>query len=234
MEEISKLKDITQGKEWALLETIFYNGSDFFLLEKHLQRLIKASIYFGWKTIDIKQVEEKLWDSVRSLGSSRVRLTVAQNGTIDIQVSPFISSGNLFGIFSKNGWKMDKPWRVYLDTIPMDDTLRPFFCHKTTYRDPYEAARKRLKIDKEMEVLLYNRYGYVMEGSICNVAFFRNHQWITPSLKEGCLPGIMRETLLQKKYIVEHSIQIYDLIDGERLLLFNSLRGCFQGILCNN
>ncbi|KTW28140.1 hypothetical protein T552_01999 [Pneumocystis carinii B80] len=231
MNETRKLKDITQGKEWDLLETILYDGSNFFLLEKHLQRLIKASIYFEWKTIDIKRIEQKLWDSVRHLGSSKVRLTVDQNGIIDIQVSPFILSGNLFGIFSKNDWKEEKPWRVYLDTIPMDDKLRPFFCHKTTYRDPYEAARKRLKIHEEMEVLLYNQYGYVMEGSICNVAFFRNYQWITPTLKEGCLPGVMRETLLEKKYIIEHSIKINDLINGERLLLFNSLRGCFQGIL---
>ncbi|QSL67044.1 hypothetical protein MERGE_001431 [Pneumocystis wakefieldiae] len=228
MEETKKLKELTQGKDWQLLETILYNGNDFFLLEKHLQRLVNASIYFGWKVIDIKQVEEKLWNSVRQLGSSRIRLTIDQNGTIDIQISPFISSGNLFGIFSKDHKKTDRPWRVYLDTIAMDDRLRPLFCHKTTYRDPYEAARKRLKIDKEMEVLLYNQYGYVMEGSICNVAFFRNDQWITPSLKDGCLPGVMRETLLEKKYIVEHSIQIYDLKDGEGLLLFNSLRGCFQ------
>ncbi|KAG4304446.1 hypothetical protein PORY_002156 [Pneumocystis oryctolagi] len=228
---MERLNSIIQEKTWELLETILYDGNDFFLLEKHIQRLVKASIDFEWETINIEILKKKLRDSVNHCGSSKVRLTIARDGVINIQVSPFIPPSNIFGIFSENNQEKIKPWKVYLDKMPMDDTFRPFFCHKTTYRDPYEISRKRSGISESMEVLLYNQYGYVMEGSICNVAFFRNNQWITPSLKEGCLPGVMRETLLEKGYIVEHSIQVCELIDRERILLFNSLRGCFEGIL---
>lgn len=224
------MNNTTQTKSWKLLETILYDGNDFFLLEKHLQRLIKASEDFGWKTIDIELIKNKLWDSVFHCESSKINLTVSQEGTIHIQVSPFKLPKNLFGIFSEGISEEQKPWMVYLDTVPVDDTLRPFFCHKTTFRDPYEAARKRLKISETMEVLLYNKNGYITEGSICNVAFFRD-QWITPPLEEGCLPGVMRETLLEKKYIIERRIQISDLVNGEHILLFNSLRGCFKGII---
>ncbi|KAG5438221.1 hypothetical protein PCANB_003072 [Pneumocystis canis] len=232
MEKIESLDNLIQNGAWKLLETILYDGNDFFLLEKHIQRLIKTSKNFNWKIIDTEIIKKKLRDSVDKCGSSRVHLTVARDGTIDIQVSPFTLPKNLFGVFSGKKQEETRLWKVYLDTVPVDDTFRPFFCHKTTYRDPYEASRKRLKIEGEMEVLLYNKSGYIMEGSICNVAFFRDHQWITPSLKEGCLPGIMRETLLQKGYIIERSIQVCELMNGERLLLFNSLRGCFEGILC--
>ncbi|KAG5440417.1 hypothetical protein PCK2_000550 [Pneumocystis canis] len=228
MEEREKLNNLIRQGTWKLLETILYDGNDFFLLEKHMQRLIKTSEDFNWKIIDTKIIKKKLWDSVEKCRSSRVRLTVARDGAIDIQISPFIPPKNLFGIFSDSNQREIEPFKVYLDTMPVDDTLRPFFCHKTTYRDPYEASRKRLKIEGKMEVLLYNKDGYVMEGSICNVAFFRDHQWITPSLKEGCLPGIMREILLQKGYIIERSIRVCELISGEPLLLFNSLRGCFE------
>ncbi|KTW29487.1 uncharacterized protein T551_02103 [Pneumocystis jirovecii RU7] len=231
MKKTEKLNNIIQGRTWELLETILYDGKDFFLLEKHMQRLVKSSMDFGWKTVDIEIVKKELWNSVTRCKSSKVRLTIAQNGTINIEISPFILPKNLFGVFSKNEQQETKPWKVYLDTIPMNDALRPFFCHKTTYRDPYETSRKRLKIGEAMEVLLYNQHGYVMEGSICNVAFFRDHQWITPSLKEGCLPGVMRETLLERGHIVERPIQVSELVNGERLLLFNSLRGCFNGIL---
>lgn len=231
MEEIEKLSDVIQKGSWELLETILYDGNNFFFLEKHLQRLVTASKDFGWKKIDIDLVKKKLWDSVHHCSSSKVRLTVSQNGIINIHVSPFIASKNLFGIFSKNNQEELIQWKVYLDIIPMEDELRPFLCHKTTYRSPYEAARKRLKIGEGMEVLLYNQSGYIMEGSICSVAFFRNQQWITPSLKEGGLPGVMREILLEKKYITEGSIHVSSLVDGEHILLFNSLRGCFKGIL---
>lgn len=118
----------------------------------------------------------------------------------------------------------------------------PFTSFKTTKRDIYNKSRQRIldpiindpdNKDKNTlyEVLLYNTRDEITEGSITNVAFFRDGQWKTPPLGSGCLCGVVRHHLLTKKLIQEDIILKKSLRDKEPLLLFNGVQGVVHGIL---
>jgi 4-amino-4-deoxychorismate lyase len=109
---------------------------------------------------------------------------------------------------------------------------------KTTDRAHYDAARKRAGVPPlgsagpPRDVLLYNTEGQVTETSICNVAFFRSAQWLTPHISTGCLPGVMRRWLLEQDYISEdvHAIlTAQNVIEDEVVLLFNGVQACQLG-----
>jgi len=122
---------------------------------------------------------------------------------------------------------------VFIDTEPIPDYFRPFVENKTTYRPHYTAARDRLKITGNQEVLLWNERNELTEGSITNFAIFRDQKWITPPLKCGLLDGILRKTLVDKGNImgvkfVQKEIFKTQLENAEEILLFNSVRGIFK------
>lgn len=81
------------------------------------------------------------------------------------------------------------------------------------------------------EVLMYNTRGEVTEGSITNVAFFRDGGWKTPPLGTGCLCGVVRHHLLTKQMVQEDVITKRSLVDGEPVLLFNGVQGVIRGVL---
>lgn len=74
-----------------------------------------------------------------------------------------------------------------------------------------------------------------METSICNVAFWRSHRWVTPAALTGCLPGIARRYFLEQGLITEpetgDTLKPTNVRHGECILLFNAVRGAQLGRL---
>lgn len=107
---------------------------------------------------------------------------------------------------------------------------------KSTYRPVYNAARARAGLtplprpsDANIDVLLYNLDGLLMETSIRNIAFRRGDQWVTPRLESGCLPGVFRRVLLEEGRLVEGDIRREELRLDEPVLTFNGVEGCCLG-----
>ena len=72
----------------------------------------------------------------------------------------------------------------------------PWLRHKTTQRRMYDEARSSLPKGLD-ELLFVNEKGEVCEGTITNVFVqLLDGNWITPTLKSGCLPGILRQIKL--------------------------------------
>ena len=63
------------------------------------------------------------------------------------------------------------------------------------------------------------------EGARSNVFIVRDGQWLTPSLKCGLLPGVMRRSLLESGRAVEQVLYREDLLSAEKIYLVNALRG---------
>lgn len=140
----------------------------------------------------------------------------------------------------------DEVWDIFIDSQPI--TASPFTTFKTTRRDHYNAARKRMtEMAAELanpapkcEVLVYNNAHELMEGSITNVALLKtskeseNPFYQTPYLSTGCLCGVMRYYLLKKSLINEGHIDVRDLRPGDQMLLFNGVMGCVKGIVRNS
>ncbi|CAD7924125.1 unnamed protein product [Amoebophrya sp. A120] len=76
-----------------------------------------------------------------------------------------------------------------------------------------QATNATLSASQEIEsALLYNLRGEVTELTIANVAFeIRPGLWITPPLRSGLLPGVVRSHLLRLQLIREQVLTVGDL-----------------------
>jgi para-aminobenzoate synthetase/4-amino-4-deoxychorismate lyase len=74
------------------------------------------------------------------------------------------------------------------------------------------------------EVLLVDADGVVGEGATCNYIFNVDGQWVTPELKSGVLPGIIRGLALENGLAVEATIVSSDLNRVLSMVAISSLR----------
>ena len=74
------------------------------------------------------------------------------------------------------------------------------------------------------DALLLSSNGDLCCGTTANLLIKRNHQWITPPLDSGCLPGIMRQQGINSGLIKEARVS-RNPQQGDEWLLINSL-GC--------
>ncbi|KAH7105174.1 aminotransferase [Auriculariales sp. MPI-PUGE-AT-0066] len=115
-------------------------------------------------------------------------------------------------------------FEVTLDTMPTPASI--FTRHKTTYRPHYSEARARAGIvdfNDRKEVILFNEDGEVAECTLCNVFFWRDGVWVTPTEASGCLPGLARRWMVEQGGAVEAVIQRDEVRHGELVLLSNAL-----------
>jgi para-aminobenzoate synthetase/4-amino-4-deoxychorismate lyase len=102
------------------------------------------------------------------------------------------------------------------------DSQNPLLYHKTTHRQPYDAARA-FRPDCD-DVLLYNERGEITEATLANVVVRLNGVWYTPPLSSGLLPGTYRAWLLDQGRIQERVITLDELQTAEAIALINSVR----------
>lgn len=181
--------------------------SPFYMLDFHRDRMLRAAIYWEWNAaIAYISGEEGLGNLQRFLqsitselsnGPQRVMITLAQDGTLDSQISslPETHLNNLFPEYMPRPSPEDAA-QVRGDKAPIQDsvydilldgkkTTKSEFTHyKTTSREMYNSARKRTHINlgDKKEVLLINDDGHIMEGSISTPYFWRDGKWVTPPI----------------------------------------------------
>jgi len=204
---------ILEEAPFCLLETLaFRPGEGYRRLEGHLARLRRSAFYFGTQVED--GPERALEDlAARLLEASRVRLLLDLHGRVRLENAPLPSPG---------------PGPIRVGLAPgrvsrFDGWLR----HKTTRRGVYEdALRSRPDCD---DVLLANEDGELTESSVANVAVpGPGGLLLTPRVDSGLLPGVEREALLAEGRLQEGVFRAADLERGQRLVLFNSVRGLFE------
>ena len=108
-----------------------------------------------------------------------------------------------------------------------------FTRHKTTNRNHYDQQRALLAqptlADKEAgilcEMLLVNRDGAVMEGTISTPYFHRDDGWITPASACGGHLGVARRWALAAGVCKEGIIGADEVVTGELVILSNGVRG---------
>lgn len=153
---------------------------------------------------------------------TKVRVAVDRTGPVRIDTSPAI------GRFQSKPGPDDGPVVLAIDFDPIDRTDHRWF-HKTTDRTRY-VTRQRRHPDAD-EVILTNQDGNVTEGTITNIAALVDGQWLTPSVDDGLLAGVMRGALIDDGLIVEGSIGAAELPHAEAIAVFNSVRGWRSAVL---
>lgn len=208
----------------------------FFLLKLHHQRLQYTADFFHWNIVVpydhlLKELRLAL-QSLDPLRSYKMRVLVSKEGDMTVEASEVPLRSNLFSGLSRHVESDDPHYTVYLDKDSI--MVGPFTSFKTTHREVYNQSRTRtLKANdpKYQEVLLYNPRDELTEGSITNIALFRDGGWKTPPLGVGCLCGVMRHHLLAKKVLQEATIYKKSLKSGEPILIFNGIMGVCRGTL---
>lgn len=195
--------------DFRLLETIRWEpGAGFWLLDRHLNRLMESAWYFDIP-IDRSDPEELLAAATAELNSrSVVRLLVDRIGNATVEVSELPVSG--------------APVLLAIDDRPID-RLEPLLYHKTTSRVVYEMAAARHP--NAHDVVLWNEAGEVTETTISNLAVLIAGEWWTPPVSSGCLPGTYRAELLDQGKLIERVVSLDDLRRAESIARLNSVRG---------
>ena len=203
---------------FELLETLLFDGKDFWLRERHIERLMRSAGHFGF-SIDRARIEHALdsWRLQAGEQRTRVRLLVTADGTPRIQSTVLD----------------DTPHEGSPVVVPFARTpvaaSNPFLFHKTTRRDEYEEQSRAFP--QSFDVLLWNDRGEVTEFTRGNVVVEIDGKRVTPPLESGLLGGTFREELLNRGEIEERTLSREDVLAARKIWFVNSVRGWVEVML---
>ena len=197
--------------DFSLIETLRWQPEAGFLrIDQHLRRLSRSADALGFR--QPQDAKGKLEKEVSGSEALRVRLVMTYRGKMEVTVTPFEP------IEEAMVWRP----KIARTRLQSEDSL---FRHKTTRRDPYEAARAEYSKDEADEVILLNERGEVCEGTITNIfAESADGMLLTPPLTSGLLPGVLRAELIRERKARGEVLKLDDL-RHRKLFVGNSLRG---------
>ncbi|MGG7516675.1 aminotransferase class IV family protein [Allorhizobium undicola] len=205
--------------DFTLIETLrFEPGTGFLRLDQHMRRLGRSADALGFR--QPVKADAALKDAVNGAQTPlRVRLTMNFRGRVEVTVTPFEP------VAENTIWRIRIAQKTRLRS---DDAL---YRHKTSRREPYEAARAEFSPEEADEVLLLNERGEICEGSFTNV-FVQGADGIlmTPPLSSGLLPGILRADLIRERKARAEVLKPENL-HGRPLFVGNALRGLIRAEL---
>lgn len=197
---------------FELIETMRFERGECQLLELHLQRLTRSAAALGF-ACDQPAIRQALRSFIPETDADvhRVRLTLAHHGEWRI---------GSWALADDPGPKSAVVAGELLD--PDDYLLR----HKTTARSRYDRILKSLAgCPQVFDAIFLNTRGEVCEGARSNVFVERDGMLLTPPMRCGLLPGVLRRHLLESGRAVEQVLTREDLQKDGRVYLGNALRG---------
>lgn len=209
---------VQRRPEIALYEAVRWEDEHgFWWLDRHLERLAGSSVYFGFR-YDEGAAHEALERGVEGISGARaVRLELDRLGNTRVAVDPE-------PLDTARWWP--HPGRDYVACSINTKAISSksiYRFHKTTARRPYRERRAMHEgVD---EVLLVNERGELTEATKSNVAVSSGGVWITPPLASGCLPGILRQVLIDEGELTEEVVMIDDVRSADGIALLSSIYG---------
>lgn len=180
----SSLRCAAGASDLKLIETMYWDGRSIPRLDLHLARLSAGMAALGWQAPCT--AEECLGELAMPPDPARLRLTMSQDGAIEIAVSDMPPAKAVWhiGLAAARLWS-DDPW------------LRV----KSTRRAAYDEAREKLPSGLD-EVIFLNERDEVCDGTITTVFFDRGEGLRTPPLTCGLLPGVLRAEIGCKEEVL--------------------------------
>ncbi|MHC5039738.1 MAG: aminotransferase class IV [Planctomycetota bacterium] len=173
---------------FSLYETVRTHGEEgrTFRLSAHVARLARSASHFG---LDGAPDPERVRDVARRLAqengiqSGRLRITLAST-TLLLTLVPYVPPGE---------GEATRGWKARIVPFPRDRRA-PTTGHKCGHFLDVHLFRRVLPSGEEG--ILLNDAGRLCEGCYTNLFLVRSGVVHTPSLEEGCLPGITRGAVL--------------------------------------
>lgn len=211
----------------GLFETILVHGGQPALWKRHLGRLAASAREMGLTLPAGEDLLRAVEDVIRAgnIAFGAVRLTVTAG-----------PEGGLPGVVAaprphlpykeedyRRGWRAVRvPWPRCAQN--------PICRHKTLNFAENMLARRWAVSSGYDEGLFLNTEGYFTEGTVTNLFVFRKGQLLTPPVKDGLLPGVVRRAVLEIAGeagipAMETSLLPEDLPQSQEAFLTNSLLG---------
>lgn len=132
----------------------------------------------------------------------------------------FSSDGNWSAAhISYEGWSTGAHVVTYKKQVPtIKQPIKSFpYDHRTN-------IFSEVKAQGADEAIVLNEQGQVSEGSVTNLLFLLDGDWITPPISDGVLPGVMRALVIEYCGVLVRSISASDLPSVQSGFLLSSLR----------
>jgi branched-chain amino acid aminotransferase len=219
----------------GVFDTLCGLNGDVLDLSRHHQRLVRDAEKCGLSAPELGEVDEVL------------RQLMEKNGFVEGRCRLRVTLSDKAGATRCMMTAVDFPERArYARLVLSDSQVNPYSVLsgvKSTSYAQYVLALREAQEKGGDEALLLNVHGHVCEGATSNVFIVMNGEVYTPPLSSGCLPGIVRENVLEicsELGIIYHmrDLVIEDVQQSDEVFVTNSLRGVqavesVDGVACS-
>jgi para-aminobenzoate synthetase / 4-amino-4-deoxychorismate lyase len=216
--------------ELGLFETIRVEDKKPLRLAAHLERLQHSASALGIPFVVARVIEaaERACLSIPSLLPHRLRIDLLSDGSVNAATHALEPIANEVTIF----WASQVLPNANQAIMQSSNLL---LGHKVNQRTLYDLAWKNAVALGGFDAVFLNEAGFVTEGGRSSI-FIQpkgSNEWLTPPLSAGVLPGVMRQSLLDDPQwnARQAMFTAADLVDADRILVCNALRGAVPAVL---
>jgi branched-subunit amino acid aminotransferase/4-amino-4-deoxychorismate lyase len=224
----------------GLFETMHASGNKVQFFYEHMERLIRSMkhlkmeipVRFSVDTYGLQKDISKILIRNKLFKGARIRMTVfRQNGGFyapETNESDYIiecsSLNSSVYEFNQRGLLVD----LYEE---MPKELNDFSRLKLISSIYFVMAGIYRNENNLDECLILNTKGNIIEGISSNIFIVKENTIITPSIREGCLPGIMRQKVIElarkQGYVVQDDavVKIQDIMTADEIFFTNAVKG---------
>ena len=208
--------DVLSQPPAGIIETCLWTPKDGIVRGKaHKARMMKSAKALGYPFSPAQY--DALIDGIKAKETSQhIRITLSAEGDLNLSQKDFVS--------------LDRP-KIMVSPHKLSKQVQ-YSKHKISRRNFYDKERERLKaltgID---EVIFLNESGKLCEGSFTSIFIEKDGKLLTPALKTGILPGVLRAELLRSKKARTADLTEDDLLGAKNIYIGNSMRGLMPAAL---
>ena len=208
--------DVLSQPPAGIIETCLWTPKDGIVRGKaHKARMMKSAKALGYPFNPAQY--DALTDGIKTeTNDQHIRMTLSADGDLNLSQKDFVS--------------LDRP-KIMVSPHKLSKQVQ-YSKHKISRRNFYDEERERLKaltgID---EVIFLNESGKLCEGSFTSIFIEKDGKLLTPALKTGILPGVLRAQLLRSKKARTADLTEDDLLGAKNIYIGNSMRGLMPAAL---
>ena len=217
----------------GLFESMQYHNGRIWWLSHHLERLYSGMQFLSYQN-GASLDPDRLYSDIRLLeppAHARIRLQVFRDG--GGKYPPETNAYQYLLEAEPLGWDQYPEWETGLivglyKEVPVRNF--PLSRFKSAYALPYVLAAQSASQCGLDDVILFNAEGFPVEASASNLFIWEKERLFTPPEVAGCLPGILRQQLMNTAgdlgiEVLEEAISLERMLEADSLWLTNSISG---------
>jgi len=218
----------------GLFETMYFTNGKIVNIEKHYSRLNKG--------LNILRINCSILDPLFLLDKVKELLSANNiEGAARIRLQVFRKDGGLYRPENNDCDYIIEAFPLKYDNYKLNSKGLKIGIAKTIKKNKNQFSQLKSTAKPEMvlcaieaednkwdDAILLNDEGYIVESSSSNIFIYKNNVIYTPSIDDGLLNGIMRQTIIEicKKYqVTEAHLTEFDILSADEVFLTNAIAG---------